>query len=331
MKNWLIKKKSGLFCEPGNFYIDPIRPVDSALITHAHTDHARPNNKKILATKETINIMKIRYQDNYCKTKQQIKYGEKININGVKVKFLPAGHIIGSAQILLEYKGEKVIISGDYKRRYDKTCQPFEINKCDTFITEATFALPVFNHPDDKIEVKKIIDSIKGNSDQIHLIGVYALGKCQRLICLLRDLGFDETIYLHGALIKISNYYETEEIDLGSLKNVTEIKDFKGGELVLCPPSALHDRWSQKFKNVIKGFVSGWMTIRQRIKQKNINLPIVISDHADWNELTDTVKEVSPENVLVTHGREEALLSFLKKKGYNCGSLNLLGFEDEDD
>ena len=111
---------------------------------------------------------------------------------------------------------------------------------------------------------------------------------------------------------------------------MTEIKDFKGGELVLCPPSALHDRWSQKFKNVIKGFVSGWMTIRQRIKQKNINLPIVISDHADWNELTDTVKEVSPENVLVTHGREEALLSFLKKKGYNCGSLNLLGFEDED-
>ena len=156
MKNWLIKKKSGLFCEPGNFYIDPIRPVDSALITHAHTDHARPNNKKILATKETINIMKIRYQDNYCKTKQQIKYGEKININGVHVKFVPAGHIIGSAQILLEYKGEKVIVSGDYKRRYDKTCQPFEINKCDTFITEATFALPVFNHPNDKIEVKKI-------------------------------------------------------------------------------------------------------------------------------------------------------------------------------
>ena len=132
------------------------------MITHAHTDHARPNNKKILATKETINIMKIRYQDNYCKTKQQIKYGEKININGVKIKFVPAGHIIGSAQILLEYKGEKVIVSGDYKRRYDKTCQPFEINKCDTFITEATFALPVFNHPDDKIEVKKIIDSIQG-------------------------------------------------------------------------------------------------------------------------------------------------------------------------
>ena len=331
MRNWLVKRKSGLFCEPGNFYIDPIRPVDRALITHAHTDHARPNNKKILATKETINIMKIRYQDNYCETSQKISYGEYVNIHGVKIKFIPAGHILGSAQISLEYKGEKIVVSGDYKRRYDQTCQPFEINKCNTFITEATFALPVFKHPDDKLEAKKIVDSINNNPSQIHLIGVYALGKCQRLICLLRNLGFNKTIYLHGALIKISDYYSSEDIGLGDLKNVSELKDFRGEELVLCPPSGLHDRWSQKFKNPIKGFVSGWMTIRQRIKQKNINLPIIISDHADWNELTETIKEVSPENILVTHGREEALLSFLKKKGYNCGSLNLLGFEDEDD
>ena len=331
MKKWLIKKKSGLFCEPGNFYIDPIRPVEKALITHAHTDHARPNNKKILATKETIDIMKIRYQENYCKTKQKISYGESINMSGVKVKFIPAGHILGSAQILLEYKGETVVISGDYKRKRDKTCLPFEVNNCNTFITEATFALPIFTHPNDKLEAKKIIDSINNNSAQTHLIGVYALGKCQRLICLLRDLGFNKTIYLHGALIKISEYYVSEEIKLGAIKNASELKDFNGGDLILCPPSALHDRWSQKFKDTVKGFVSGWMTIKQRIKQKNINLPIVISDHADWKELTDTIKEVSPEKVLVTHGRDEALLSFLNKKGYKCESLNLLGFEDEDD
>ena len=258
--------------------------------------------------------MKIRYQDNYCETSQKISYGEYVNIHGVKIKFIPAGHILGSAQISLEYKGEKIVVSGDYKRRYDQTCQPFEINKCNTFITEATFALPVFKHPDDKLEAKKIVDSINNNPSQIHLIGVYALGKCQRLICLLRNLGFNKTIYLHGALIKISDYYSSEDIGLGDLKNVSELKDFSGEELVLCPPSGLHDRWSQKFKNPIKGFVSGWMTIRQRIKQKNINLPIIISDHADWNELTETIKEVSPENVLVTHGREEALLSFLKKR-----------------
>ena len=146
MKNWLIKKpKSGLFCKPGNFYIDPIKPVDRALITHAHTDHARPNNKKILATKETINVMRIRYQDNYCSSKQQISYGESINMSGVKVKFIPAGHILGSAQIVLEYKGEKVVVSGDYKRKYDKTCTPFEVENCNTFITEATFALLFLN------------------------------------------------------------------------------------------------------------------------------------------------------------------------------------------
>ena len=234
MRNWLVKRKSGLFCEPGNFYIDPIRPVDRALITHAHTDHARPNNKKILATKETINIMKIRYQDNYCETSQKISYGEYVNIHGVKIKFIPAGHILGSAQISLEYKGEKIVVSGDYKRRYDQTCQPFEINKCNTFITEATFALPVFKHPDDKLEAKKIVDSINNNPSQIHLIGVYALGKCQRLICLLRNLGFNKTIYLHGALIKISDYYSSEDIGLGDLKNVSELKDFSGEELVLC-------------------------------------------------------------------------------------------------
>ena len=308
------KKKNGLYCEPGNFYVDPIRPVDRALITHAHADHARPNNKRIFGTKETLDIMKIRYQNNYCETKQEISYNKKVNISGVTAKFIPAGHILGSAQILLEYRGEKVLISGDYKRRNDKTCMPFEISKCHTFVTEATFALPLFIHPDDKLEAKKIIDSINENINQIHLIGVYALGKCQRLISLLRDLGFNKTIYLHGALLKISNYYISEEINLGSIKNASELKDFKRAELVLCPPSALHDRWSQKFKNVIKGFVSGWMTIRQRIKQKNINLPIVISDHSDWKELIDTVSDISPENVLVTHGREEALLSFLKKQ-----------------
>ena len=181
------------------------------------------------------------------------------------------------------------------------------------------------------LKQKKIIDSMIYNYSQTHLIGVYALGKCQRLISLLRDWGFNKTIYLHGALMKISNYYLSEKIDLGIIKNASELKNFNTGELILCPPSALHDRWSQKFKNAVKGFVSGWMTIRQRIKQKNINLPIIISDHADWKELTDTITEISPENVFVTHGREEALLYFLKREGYNCGSLNLLGFEDEDD
>tara|TARA_B100000287_G_scaffold93107_1_gene85278 strand:+ start:4957 stop:5958 length:1002 start_codon:yes stop_codon:yes gene_type:complete len=331
-KNWLIKKKEGLYCIPGNFYLDPSYPVDLALITHSHTDHARPGNNKILATNDTINIMKIRYGKNYCNYSQKIDLDETINVNGVNIKFISAGHIIGSAQIYLEYKGEVVIISGDYKRRKDATCAPFEVKKCHTFITEATFGLPIFTHPEDKQEAKKIIKSMENNKEYCHLIGVYALGKCQRLITILRELGFNDIIYLHGALMKISEYYKERKINLGIIKNISELRTNEyAGKLILCPPSSLSDRWSQKFRNVIKGFVSGWMSIKQRVKQKNIELPIVISDHADWNELLNTIKDVSPNNVLVTHGREEGLLSYLMDNNIKCNALNLVGFEDEDD
>ena len=306
--------------------------MNYALITHSHTDHARPGNKKILGTDDTINIMKLRYGKNYCQSSQKIEFGDYLRIKGVNIKFIPAGHIIGSSQIYLEYKGETIVVSGDYKRRKDLTCDLFEVTKCHTFITEATFGLPIFTHPSDIHETSKLIKSINDNSNYCHLIGVYALGKCQRLITLLRKLGFNDVIYLHGALIKISNYYIDRKINLGKLRNVSELRpsDYSN-KLILCPPSSLSDRWSQKFNKVIKGFVSGWMGIKQRIKQKNIQLPIIISDHADWNEILNTIEEISPEKVLVTHGREEGLLSYLKQKKVSCNALNLIGFEDEDD
>ena len=330
--NWLKKKREGLYCIPGDFYIDPILPVDKALITHAHTDHARPNNKKILSSKDTIELMKLRYGENYCKTSQICKYGDTIQINDVKVKILPAGHILGSIQFLIEFRGYKLLFSGDYKRRLDPTCDKYEPSNCDTFVTEATFGLPIFSHPDDKEETKKLINSLNENNNTTHLIGVYALGKCQRLICLLRSLGYDDTIYLHGALIKISEYYSNIGISLGKVCNVSKMKPTQlVNKLILCPPSSLNDKWSQKFKNVLKGYVSGWMKIRQRIKQKNIELPIVISDHADWNELLQTVKDVNPTEILVTHGREEALVKHLNDLKYKSSALNLIGFEDENE
>ena len=285
-----------------------------------------------MGTEDTINIMKLRYGKNYSKYSQTIHFNKSININGVNVKFIPAGHIIGSAQIYLEHQGEIVIVSGDYKRRKDMTCNPFEVHKCNTFITEATFGLPIFSHPNDKQETLKLIESIKKNKNCCHLIGVYALGKCQRLISLLRELGFDDEIYLHGALMKISNYYQNRKINLGVLKNVSDLNSNNySNKLILCPPSSLSDRWSQKFKNVLKGFVSGWMSIKQRVKQKNIQIPIVISDHADWKELLATIEEISPDNVLVTHGREEGLISHLRQNNVKCKALHLLGYEDEDD
>ena len=328
--NWLIKKKEGLYCIPGDFYIDPLYPVKKALITHAHTDHARPNNHFILGTKETIEIMKIRYAKSYCTNYQVINYNSPLTINNINITFIPAGHILGSSQILIEYNGCKVLISGDYKRVEDKTCKSYENKKCDIFITEATFGLPIFSHPFDKDEIKKLLESIIKNNQKPHLIGVYALGKCQRILSLLRDAGYDETIYLHGALMKITDYYVSEGVRIGKVKNTSDLNmsELKN-QIILCPPSALHDKWSRKFKNPIKGIVSGWMNIRQRIKQKNIQLPLIISDHADWNDILLTTKENNPEKVLVTHGREEALVFQLNKLGYDAKALNLLGYEDE--
>jgi len=328
--NWLIKKKEGLYCIPGDFYIDPLYPVKKALITHAHTDHARPNNHLILGTKETIEIMKIRYAKSYCINYQVINYNSPLTINNIDITFIPAGHILGSSQILIEYNGCKVLISGDYKRVEDKTCESYQNKKCDIFITEATFGLPIFSHPFDKDEIKKLLDSVIKINQKPHLIGVYALGKCQRILSLLRDAGYDETIYLHGALMKITDYYVSEGVRIGKVKNTSDLNlsELKN-QIILCPPSALHDKWSRKFKNPIKGIVSGWMNIRQRIKQKNIQLPLIISDHADWDDILLTTKENNPEKVLVTHGREEALVFQLNKLGYDAKALNLLGYEDE--
>ncbi len=330
--NWLSKKKEGLYCNPGQFYIDPILPVEKALITHAHTDHARPNNKLVFSSKETLDLMKLRYGENYCSSFQVSSFNESLNINNVKIKTLPAGHILGSVQFLLEYKGYKLLISGDYKRALDLTCEAYAPSKCDTFITEATFGLPIFNHPDDKVETLKLIRSLESNVHSTHLVGVYALGKCQRLISLLRKHGYDRRIFLHGALTKITKYYSDLGIKIGEVMNVSEKKpDELSNSLILCPPSSLNDKWSQKFKNVIKGYVSGWMRIRQRIKQKNIELPLIISDHADWNEILRTVNDVEPSEVLVTHGREEALVDHLNNHNFKSSALNLIGFEDENE
>ena len=330
--NWLVKKKQGLYCIPGDFFIDPIAPVHRALITHAHTDHARPNNKLILSSNETIELMRLRYGNNYCYTHQSIHYDETVILNNLKIRILPAGHILGSVQFLIEYKGYKLLISGDYKRTFDLTCKTYEPIKCNTFITEATFGLPIFNHPDDKEEAKKLITSLTNNDKSTHLIGVYALGKCQRLITLLRNLGYEKTIYLHGALMKISEYYSEVGISLGRVQKVSDKSPSELiSNLILCPPSSLNDKWSQKFKNTIKGYVSGWMRIKQRVKQKNIELPIIISDHVDWNGILQTVNDVDPSEVLVTHGREEALVHYLKSLNYQSSALNLIGFEDENE
>ncbi|MBL0374526.1 ligase-associated DNA damage response exonuclease [Rhizobium sp. KVB221] len=328
----LLPMPQGLYCPPGNFYIDPVSPVGAALITHGHSDHARSGHDKVLATSQTLDIMALRYGERFAGVTQVATVGEEMQINGVSVRFVPAGHVLGSAQIVVEKDGLRIVASGDYKRRPDATCLPFEPVACDVFITEATFGLPVFRHPDDHDEIRRLLHSVEQFPERTHLVGAYALGKAQRVISLLRQAGYDRTIYLHGALEKLSSYYQSQGIDLGDLAPATLEKgnqnDF-AGEIIICPPSAFSDRWARRFADPITSFASGWMQIRQRIKQQGVELPLILSDHSDWDELTETIRETGASEIWVTHGREEALVRWCELNQIAARPLHLVGYEDE--
>lgn len=324
----------GLYCPIGDFTIDPVRPVDRALITHGHADHARAGSNHVLTTSQTLDIMRIRFGESYAQVPQIADYGKPVTINGVAVTFYPAGHVLGSAQIAVEYKGLRIVASGDYKRVADKTCAPFEPVACDVFITEATFGLPVFRHPPPQDEVAKLLHSMRTFPERSHIVGAYALGKAQRVISLVRQAGYDEPIYLHGALEKLCAYYQSQGIALGDLRSATLETTHKSNfanNLIIAPPSAIADRWSRRFNDPMSCYASGWMRIRQRAKQSGIELPLILSDHCDWDELTATITELAPSQVWVTHGREEALVRWCTLNAIEAKPLHLVGYEDEGD
>lgn len=322
----------GLYCPPGDFYIDPVRPVDRALITHGHADHARTGHNSVLATQRTLDIMTIRYGEGFCGSAQAVTFGEPTSVNGVGVSFHPASHVLGSAQICAEKDGMRIVASGDYKRLPDPTAETFEVVSCDVFITEATFGLPVFRHPDPADEISKLTASASTNSDRTHLVGVYALGKAQRTIRLLRDNGWNDPLYIHGALAPLCEYYTSQGIELGRLLPATADKQSPqeyAGAIVLGPPSAFNSPWVRRFSDPLICFASGWMQVRQRAKQRGVELPLVISDHCDWDELTRTIRDTGASEVWVTHGREEALVRWCELNQIFAKPLNLVGYEDE--
>lgn len=330
-KDWLRVTPAGLYCEPGDFYVDPARPVARAVVTHGHADHARPGHEAVLATPETLEIMTARYGDAAGKRQQPLAYGQRQEISGVTVWLAPAGHVLGSAQAVLEWQGRRVVVSGDFKRRADPTCAAFEVVPCDVFITEATFGLPVFHHPPDETEIGKLLHAQQVFPERAILVGAYALGKAQRLIALLRGAGYERPIYLHGALKKLTELYETLGVPLGDLRPVAERdKAELKGEIVMAPPSALSDRWSRRLPDPVTAMASGWMTVRQRARQRGAELPLVVSDHADWDELTRTLEEVAAPEVWVTHGNEEALVHYARGRGFAARALSLLGRGEEE-
>ncbi|HEU0156163.1 MAG TPA: ligase-associated DNA damage response exonuclease [Stellaceae bacterium] len=321
----------GLYCVPGDFYIDPVRPVARAVVTHGHGDHARRGNQSVLATPATLTIMRARYGAEAGAALQPLDYGEPLVVGGVSVRLLPAGHVLGSAQIVLDYRGSRVAVSGDYKRRPDPTCAPFEPCNCDVFITEATFGLPVFRHPPDGDEIDKLLHSLALFPKRCHLVGVYALGKCQRVLALLRRAGYEEPVYLHGALIGLTELYEDFGVRLGPVLPATGVAaEALRGRIVLAPPAARVDPWARRLPDPVVAMASGWMRVRQRAKAAGVELPLGISDHADWDELTATIGEVAAGEVWVTHGREEALVHYAAKAGYRARALSLLGFDEDE-
>jgi putative mRNA 3-end processing factor len=329
--SWIRPEPWGIHVVPADCWIDPSREVPHALVTHGHADHARGGHGRTTATPETLAIMELRYQTR--EGAQPVQYGETVRLaGGVDATFVPAGHVLGSAQILLEHAGERVIVTGDYKRRPDPTCPPFQVTPCDIFVTEATFGLPVFCHPPIEQESAKLLKRLADHPERCVLVGAYALGKAQRVIAELRRAGHHGPIYLHGALERMCRLYEELGVPLGELRPATGAKkDELRGHVVLSPPGALNDRWSRRLPDPITAMASGWMRVRQRARQRNVELPLVISDHADWGELTRTIEEVNPAESWITHGREEALLRWCQLHQRRARALALVGYEDEDD
>src|SRR5262245_30137148 len=230
----LTPTPAGVCCKRGGFHIDPVRAVERAVITHGHSDHARAGHGAVLATRETLDIMRLRYGTDFAGSTQAVGYGETVSLGGAQVTLYPAGHVLGSAQIRVEVNGFRVVASGDYKDVPDPTCVPFELIPCDVFITEATFGLPVFRHGDPNAEIAKLMDSVALFPERAHLVGAYSLGKAQRVIAMIRAAGYDKPIYLHGAMEAITRYYESR-VALGDLRAVRDAgKADLAGAIALC-------------------------------------------------------------------------------------------------
>ena len=295
----------------------------------------------MLATEATLAIMAVRYGEAFAGARSPVAYGEETVRDGVSITLVPAGHVLGSAQVVLRWKGLTVTVSGDYKRRPDPTCAPFEVIPSDVYVTEATFGLPVFRHPPAHQEVARLLASLRQFPDRAHLVGAYSLGKAQRVIRLLRDAGHDETIHVHGALVQLNALYQRFGVDLGALAPATgDAPRSRGGgggalagQIILAPPAALGTPWADRFAEPVTAFASGWMRVRARARQNGTELPLIISDHADWDELTDTLTDIRPGEVWITHGREEALARWCELNGVPARPLALVGYgegEDED-
>ncbi|MCI4660917.1 MAG: ligase-associated DNA damage response exonuclease [Neomegalonema sp.] len=326
---YLTLNDAGLYCPAGDFHIDPLRPVARAVVTHGHGDHCRPGMGKLLCTPQTAAIARVRYGETAFGQIETLALGEVLRLGEVSIWLAPAGHVLGSAQVVIEGKHGRAVVSGDYKRRFDPTCAPFEPVACDLFVTEATFGLPVFTHPPIEGEIGRLLASLATFPERAHAVSVYPLGKCQRLIAELRRAGWEAPIYLHGSLRKLTDLYEQLGVAMGPKLDATAArKEEMAGQIVLAPASALRDTWARRLPDPVICAASGWMRVRQRARQGGVELPMVISDHADWGELCATILETGAQTTWVTHGAEDGLVHWARTQGLTAEALAIAGREN---
>lgn len=326
----LVNSPNGLYCPAGDFYIDPWKPVERAIITHAHGDHARVGSTSYLCAREGELVLRTRLGADALI--QSLPYDEPISMNSVRVSMHPAGHILGSSQIRLELGGEIWVVSGDYKTESDPTCTSFTPVRCHTFVTESTFGLPIYNWPDSQATFQKINDWWRSNQerDRTSVLFAYALGKAQRLLAGLSDIG---PIFTHGAVEKLNDAYRASGKVLPHTQMVSSSNDKKDWKkaLVLAPPSAQGTPWLRKFGNFSSASASGWMTIRGTRRRRAFDRGFILSDHADWQGLLSAIAATGAERVWVTHGYVPVLVRFLREKGIFAEGIATQFVGEQDD
>ncbi len=313
----------GLYCAPGGFWIDPWRPVERAVITHAHGDHARPGSASYLAAAAGLGILIHRLPKARI---EGLPYGETRRIGEVDVSFHPAGHVLGSAQVRVEHRGEVWVVSGDYKRQADPTCAPFEPIRCHTLITEATFALPIYRWEDTTQVAVEIAAWWRENADagRASVLCAYSLGKAQRLLAELLPHVAGRTLRTHAAIEAINDIYRSSGVHLPPTRRLEpSSRGSLAGELILAPPAAFGSLWMRRIGRAQVGFASGWMLLPDRLRRGSFDRGFVVSDHADWEGLLRTVEESGAERVLTTHGYAASLARFLGERGIDAAVLDV--------
>ncbi len=329
MPDLVVARPEGLFCVPGNFYIDPWRPVERAVITHGHADHSRTGHGHYLAHSAGEGILRTRLGEINLQT---LPYGEPLVHNGVTISLHPAGHVLGSSQVRLAYRGEVWVASGDYKVEADATCAPFEPVRCDTFITESTFGLPIYRwQPQQQIydEINQWWRTNAANG-RASVLFCYSFGKAQRILS-----GVDPSIgpiICHGAAEPLNRVYREAGVALPPTHLVTEITDKASLKqaLVLAPPSAGGSPWIKRFGDYSDAFASGWMLLRGARRRRAVDRGFVLSDHADWPGLMEAIKQTEAQRIIVTHGQIGVMVRWLQQNGLEAGAFQT-EYGDEDD